>query len=113
MVKYQIIFWRDIPVQVRIKEGRQRTNVALTDRFQQAVYRAAYRGKVIHGDAYLNEWQPSPWQSAAGTAAEIGRRLATELEAEYDDQRLDQLARNKGYEPDRNETTSIEGTGQG
>lgn len=98
MIKVQIIYWRDIPVQVRVRNGRIRHTTPLSPRFQQAVYRAAYRAKAITGDAYLNEWRLSDWQEREGEL-EVETAVATEQEAAYSDERLDKLARNKGYEP--------------
>lgn len=100
-LQYQIIFWRDIPVQVRVKNGRFRQTYPLSPRFQQTVHRAAYRGKAITGDAYIEEWHPSPWQETAVTDAEV---LVAQIETDYPDERLDKLARNKGIDP--TETTA-------
>lgn len=101
--KYQIIHWRDIPVKVRIRVGRTRTTYALSDRFQKTVYRAAYRAKAINGDAYAEGWRTSGWSESAPEQGEDPARVASDivatLEAEYNEHRLDQLARNKGYEP--------------
>lgn len=99
MAKYQIIYWRNIPVQVRVRNGRKRLTLPLTDRFQKAVHRAAYRGKAITGDAYIEEWQPTGWQNREGGPQTVLEQVAAELEAAYSDERLDELARNKGYDP--------------
>ena len=61
MTKTQVIYWRDIPVQVRVKNGRSRKTHPLSPRFQKTVYRAAYRAKAINGDAYTNAWHSSTW----------------------------------------------------
>lgn len=98
MMQYQIIYWRDIPVQVRVKNGRLRQTHPLSPRFQQAVHRAAYRSKAISGDAYIEEWHPSPWQE---TAVADAATLLAQFEAAYPDERLDQLALNKGIDPDK------------
>ncbi len=99
MIKVQIISWRDIPVQVRVKNGRFRHTRQLSTRFQQAVYRAAYRSKAISGDAYQDEWTVSKWQDQEGEVEEVLTAVSTNLETTYSDDRLDRLARNKGYEP--------------
>ncbi|KAA3658516.1 MAG: hypothetical protein DWQ04_24820 [Chloroflexi bacterium] len=102
MTKVQIISWRDIPVQVRVKNGRFRQSQKLSSRFQQTVYRAAYRDKAIYGDAYREEWTLSKWQGREGEGGDVLTAVSAELEAAYNDERLDQLARNKGYEPHDN-----------
>jgi len=102
MTKVQIISWRDIPVQVRVKNGRFRQTQPLSARFQQTVYRAAYRDKAIYGDAYQEEWTPSKWQEREGEAVDVLTAVSAELEASYSDERLVGLARNKGIEPHDN-----------
>ena len=97
MVKTQIVYWRDIPVQVRVKTGGKRTRFPLSDRFQRAVHRAAYRGKVISGEAYVDEWHPSAWQTQVGEANMVGQALVAKLEAMFTDDELDALAKNKGF----------------
>ena len=98
MAKYQIIYWRDIPVQVRVSQGRERLSKLLSPRFQQSVYRAAYRAKAINGQAYIEEWRPSEWQIMDGDLEKIASLVITDLEGSYSDKRLDKLARNKGFE---------------
>lgn len=99
MTKVQIIYWRDIPVHVRVQNGRIRQKKSLPSRFQKAVYRAAYRGKAITGDAYVQAWRQSPWQEWEGDIADVITAVSADLESAYSAERLDQLARNKGFEP--------------
>jgi hypothetical protein len=100
MTRSQIVYWRDIPVHVRVRQEKTRLSRALSARFQQTVYRAAYRAKAITGEDYMREWQPSLWREHQQTAEEVLDLVTAELEADYTDERLDRLARNKGYEPD-------------
>ena len=88
-------------MKIRVRSGRIRTVYPLADRFQQTVYRAAYRGKAITGDAYAQDWRTAGWfEVDQGTDAEqIGPAIVSALEAEYNEERLDRLARNMGYEP--------------
>ena len=102
MIKVKIIFWRDIPVQVKVRNGRVRHTQPLSPRFQQAVHRAAYRAKAITGDAYIQEWRLSDWQEREGELEEVIMAIATEHEVAYSDERLDKLAKNKGYESHEN-----------
>lgn len=100
MAKYQIIYWRDIPVQVRVRNGRKRITHPLSDRFQKTVHRAAYRGKAITGDAYMDEWQPTGWQERPGEPQTVLEAVAAELEAAFSNARLEQFAKNKGHDPE-------------
>ena len=100
MAQVQVICWREIPVQVKVKNGRFRLKQPLSDRFQKTVYRAAYRAKAIHGEAYQAGWTLSDWQERDGEAEEVLTAVVTELEDAYTGERLDKLARNKGFEPE-------------
>lgn len=86
-------------MQIKVRSGRSRSSHPLSSRFQKTVYRAAYRAKAITGEAYINEWNLSEWHEREETAEEVITAVITELEAAYDDKRLDKLARNRGYDP--------------
>jgi len=98
MAKLITVYWRDIPAQVIAKERRQSAKVPLSDRFSDAIDRAAMRAGKGSSDAYLEDWKRisvacgDDLQSEAETAA-------ARLEQEYDKDRLLVLIRNKGDEP--------------
>jgi hypothetical protein len=95
--EYQLICWRDVPVQVRVRGGGERHSRKLPERFQQAATRSAYRARAITGDAYMAAWTSSPWQPYAAGAAQTLQAIIAELETSYPQARLDALVRNKGY----------------
>lgn len=103
MTRYRIVSWRDIPAQVKVRSaiagGNSRLSRPLSSRFQKTVHRAAYRAKAISGDDYVQEWRMSAWREREGTAEGVLTAVIAELEAAYDAERLDKLARNKGLEP--------------
>jgi hypothetical protein len=43
MTEIQVVFWRDIPAQVKARRGRERAARGLDPRFQEAVDAAAMR----------------------------------------------------------------------
>lgn len=98
MTRYQIVYWRDIPVHVKVRDGRTRQSRPLSPRFQETVHRAAYRAKAIHGDAYMSGWTQSDWQDQDDSTENVIRAVVQQIEAAYGDDRLDRLARQKGYE---------------
>jgi len=59
MASLIIISWRDIPSQVVVKRGRETSKIMLSQRFQEAVDRAAMRAGKGGSDAYIAEWQRS------------------------------------------------------
>ncbi len=95
--EYQIISWRDVPVQVRVRNGKDRRTRPLPARFQKAATRSAYRARAITGDAYMSAWSGGPWQTHAGNPEQTLNEIIAQLEAAYAQERLDQLIENKGY----------------
>ncbi len=97
MVKLIQISWRDIPAQIIVQRGRAREKAQLSQRFHEAIDRAAMRAGKGSSDAYISEWRRDTStidtndELADSAAAEIGR-----LEAAYSDEQLTQLIRNHG-----------------
>ena len=92
-----IVSWRDIPSQVTAKAGRRdQAKVLLSQRFQDAIDRAAMRGKARDADRYLEEWKKSePVECGDDLQAEADA-AAARIEAEYDDARLRALVESGG-----------------
>jgi len=102
-IKYQIVYWRDIPAQVKVRSGRERFGQVLSQRFQRAIDSVAMRTGVTDTDAYLEEWRTSDWQVmgsglADGGLAEIAAYLVKEIEADYSLERLQSIMTNKGFQ---------------
>jgi hypothetical protein len=87
MASLIVISWRDIPAQVLVKRGREVAKVQLSQRFQEAVDRAAMRAGRGSSDAYLADWKrsdPTP----------CGDDLKSE--ASFTDEALEALTKAKG-----------------
>lgn len=95
---YQIVYWRDIPAQVKAKSGRHRSSRPLTDRFQEAIDAAAMRAGLIGTDDYLAEWRTADGVEREGEPEAVAEAVAAELEAAYSDERLRTLVNNQGRE---------------
>ena len=97
MAKLTTVYWRDIPAQVIAKERRDSAKLVLTERFAEAIDKAAMRANMAGTDAYLEQWRRvvdncEPDLQAAVDAA------AADLEKAYDDKRLEALIKNGGVE---------------
>jgi hypothetical protein len=93
---YQIIYWRDIPAQVKAQAGRDRASRQLSERFERAIDRAAMHAGAINMDDYLAEWHKSAWQEREGDPEAVVEAVAAELEAAYPEEKLTEIARNGG-----------------
>lgn len=84
MTTYQILYWHDIPTQVRAREGRERASCPLPDRFMEAVDAAAMAARLTGTDAYMTGFQWSPPVERAGAPAEVAATVAAELAAQFE-----------------------------
>ena len=90
------IFWRDIPTQVIVRQGRVSEKRELPERFILAVDAAAMQAGLRESDAYLGEWRRAgPEACGDDLVAEADAAMAA-LEAAYDPARLAALVRNGG-----------------
>lgn len=95
---YQIIYWRDIPSQVKAKIGRKRLSKPLSDRFMQIIDAAAMQSGDTDTDDYLAQWRTSEWQPIEGDANVFLDGVVAQIEAEYSGQRLSHLVKSGGWE---------------
>jgi hypothetical protein len=98
MAQRSIVYWRDIPAQVIVKQGRKAAKRELPERFVQAIDRCAMKVGARDTDAYLAEWRK-------GDPEECGSDLEAEADAAeakivstYTNERLKALIDNGGFE---------------
>ena len=94
-----VVYWRDMPAQVIIKEGRKTAKRQLPERFEQAIDMAAMKADKRDTDAYLAEWRKSAPESIAGDDFEaLAEAEAKKLDTDYPQERLVALANAGGVE---------------
>ena len=98
MAKLITVYWRDIPAQVIAKARRESVKVKLSERFSDAIDRAAMRAGKGSSDAYLADWKRVSATCGDDLRAEA-EAAAAKYERQYDKDRLLALIRNKGDEP--------------
>ena len=84
MAKYQILYWRDIPAQVKAYEGTRPVSRQLPERYQLEIDRVAMEEGLAGTDDYLNQWHWTSKLDRAGTAAEILESVVQELISKWD-----------------------------
>jgi hypothetical protein len=99
MAELIVVSWRDIPAQVIVKSGRQSAKRPLSERFQEAIDRAAMRAQLRETDAYLGEWRRISAGSCEGDLEAEAEAAAARLESDYPPERLHALVANGGLEP--------------
>ena len=101
MAQLKIVYWRDIPGQVVIREGGRSTRLRLSGRFMQAIERAAYRLRKKQQDALFEPWHDVT-QPLDGVDIRIqARRLVQHLESHYTEEVLETLIRASGVDKSR------------
>ena len=101
MARKTLVYWRDIPAQIVLQDGRKREKAMLSSRFQKAIDRAAMRAGKGSSDAYLSEWrrEASVVELTSGMKSFLENEVRL-FEEEYSDERLLRLIRNHGAESD-------------
>jgi hypothetical protein len=83
MASYQVLYWYDIPVQVRARDGNQRASRSLPDRFQIAIDQAAMEVDLTGSDTYTDLFRWSESADRPGSAEEVVEAVAAELIAKF------------------------------
>ena len=84
MAEYQVLYWREIPAQVRVFDGRKAVSAKMPDRFQEEIDQVAMEEGLEGSDVYLDLWKWTKKLERPGTAQEILKALLQELEEEHD-----------------------------
>ena len=93
------IYWRDIPSQVIAKQGRKSAKVKLSERFQEAIDKAAMRAGRQGSDQYLEDWRRAYEDCGPDLEAAANTRTKT-LEEQFSDEELKRYVKAKGLTPE-------------
>lgn len=99
MANLIITWWRDLPSQVTVRQGRREDKRMLSAKFQEAIDMAAMRAGASDSDAYLADWRRGEPNPCGDDLAGEAERAAADLEAAYDKARLKAIIDNGGREP--------------
>jgi hypothetical protein len=87
MAKYKILYWHDIPSQVRATDENGRAGKQLSERFQETIDAAAMSLGLFESEEYIDGFQWGEELERPGSASEVAEAVAAELETKY--QRID------------------------
>ena len=86
MAKIRILYWHQIPSVVEASDDQgNKHKEQLSARFQELIDSIAMRKKLAGTDAYLEGWRRSRPSHREGSAVEVARAVASELEATFDE----------------------------
>jgi len=100
VAQLKVIYWRDIPGRVVIRQGRRSTRLNLSPRFMHAIERAAYRLKKKQKDAMFEPWHDVD-QPVDGDIRLQAQSLLRHLEEQYTEEVLENLIRASGIDTTR------------
>lgn len=98
MAAISIVYWRDIPAQVIVAEGRKKAKRQLAERFQEAIDSAAMRAGCHGTENYLADWRKSAPEPCGPDIESEATAAAARIDAKYDEICLAGLINNKGRE---------------
>ena len=84
MATYKILYWQEIPSQIKAEDELDDLTVPMPDRFQERIDLMAARRGLQDADAYLAQWKWSEEEDRQGSAEEVAEAVRLELEAKAD-----------------------------
>ena len=81
MATYTILYWQEIPSQIRASDDLEDVTLPLDPRFMERIDQQAARRGLQGADDYLAQWRWSDEQEREGSAGEVARAVKDELEA--------------------------------
>ncbi|MDA0710809.1 MAG: virulence factor [bacterium] len=83
MPVYQVLYWKNIPAQIRVFEGKRPRAFEMPAWFQQEIDRVATTLGLTGTDDYLNAWEWSEKRDYQGSIEEASSEILADLAVEY------------------------------
>jgi hypothetical protein len=77
---YPILYWQEIPSQIRAEDDLDEVTLPLDSRFMERIDQLAVQRGLQGADDYLAQWRWSDAAERAGTAEEVAHAVKHELE---------------------------------
>lgn len=84
MATYKILYWQEVPSQIKVDDGVEEITVPMPPRFMERIDLLAAKRKLQDSDAYLAQWKWGEEEERDGSAREVAASLIDELEAQAD-----------------------------
>jgi hypothetical protein len=82
MATYKILYWQEVPAQIKAEDAEDDVTISLPPKFQEQIDRLAVQRGLSGSDDYLAQWHWGDEEEREGSAAEVAEQVKTELEAE-------------------------------
>lgn len=81
MATFKILYWQEIPTQIKVEDETDDVTVMLDEKFMKQVDLLAVQRGLESADDYLAQWKWSEEEEREGSAREVAEALRAELEA--------------------------------
>jgi hypothetical protein len=81
---YRILYWQEIPSQIKAADDLDEVTVQLDSRFMARIDQLAAQRGLENTDDYLAQWHWSDEQEREGAAEDVARAVKQELETDLD-----------------------------
>ena len=88
MATYSVLYWKNIPSQIKVEDGDEELNEMLDDKFQDLIDQVATDQGLFGSDEYIDQWDWSEEEDRAGTAKEVFQALLKEFEEKHFNSKL-------------------------
>jgi Virulence factor len=81
MTTYKVLYWQEIPTQIKAEDESEDVTVMLDDKFMAQVDIFAAKRGLQAADDYLAQWKWSDEEEREGSARDVAEAVKAELEA--------------------------------
>jgi hypothetical protein len=78
---YKVLYWQEIPTQIKVEDDEDDLTVMLDDRFMKLIDILAAKRGLQDADDYLAQWKWSEEEERDGSAQEVAEAVKAELES--------------------------------
>jgi hypothetical protein len=82
MATYKILYWQEVPTQIKAEDDADDVTVELPAKFMERVDRLAAQRGLQESDDYLAQWRWSEEEERSGSAREVAEAVRAEMEAQ-------------------------------
>jgi hypothetical protein len=83
MTLYRILYWQEVPSQIKADDGVDEVTVPLSSKFMERIDQLAGQRGLQQSDDYLAQWKWSEDEEREGSAEEVAEAIRAELEARW------------------------------
>jgi len=82
MATYKILYWQEVPSQIKADDGLDEVTLPLAHRFMERIDQLAGQRGLQGSDDYLAQWWWGDEEERAGSAQEVADAVKAELESQ-------------------------------